>query len=258
MLPLAHFYPNTPLIFAHRGASADAPENTLRAFGLALEQGADALELDVTLSADGVPVVIHDDTLDRTTNGRGLVRRHRLAELKALDAGYPALFGDKFAGARLPTLDEVFAAYGHQTLINVELKQDRAAGRALAPAVIGLITRHGLAERVLISSFQFSSLRQIRALEPALPIALLYAVAAGGARLVRWLNTDLHPEAHHPGCYTLSPEQVPWFHAQGLRVNTWTVNAPEDLRRFALAGADGLITNRPGLAVAVRNEVLAA
>jgi glycerophosphoryl diester phosphodiesterase len=252
MLPIPHLYPHRPAIWAHRGASDDAPENTLAAFALALEQGADGLELDVTLSADGVPVVIHDDTLDRTTNGYGPVRWQTLAALKQLEAGYPAQFGGQFAGERLPTLDEVFAAFGPRTRINVELKQDRAPGRPLAPAVVALIQRHGLARRVIVSSFQFSNLRQVRALDPTLPIGLLYTIATGGARLVRWLTGDLHPEAHHPGCYALAPEQVAWFHAQGLRVNTWTVNAEADLRRFAQAGVDGLITNRPGLAVAVR------
>lgn len=252
MLPLPHLYPRLPAVWAHRGASDDAPENTLRAFGLALEQGADGLELDVTLSADGEPVVIHDDTLDRTTNGHGPVGRHTLAQLKALDAGYPAQFGAQYAGERLPTLDEVFTAYGQQTFINVELKQDRAPGRPLAPRVIALIHQHGLAQRVIVSSFQFSNLRQVRALDPALPIGLLYTLATGGARVVRLLNPDLRPEAHHPGCYTLRPEQVAWYHGHGLRVNTWTVNDEADLRRFALAGVDGLITNRPVLAVAVR------
>jgi glycerophosphoryl diester phosphodiesterase len=230
----------------------------MSAFGLALEQGADGLELDVTLTADGVPVVIHDDTLDRTTSGRGLVGRHTLAELKSLQAGYPGRFGLRFAGECLPTLDEVFAAYGQQTLINVEIKQDRAPGRPLVPAVVALIHRHRLEQRVLVSSFQFSNLRQVRALNPALPIALLYTVAAGGARLVRWLNADLHPEAHHPGYYALDPELVAWYHAQGLRVNIWTVNDEADMRRFVLAGVDGLITNRPALAVAVRNALAEA
>ena len=259
MLPAAHLYPaQLPAVIAHRGASDDAPENTLSAFALALEQGADGLELDVTLSADGVPVVIHDDTLDRTTNGHGRVGRYTLAELKGLDAGYADQFGAKFAGERLPMLDEVFAAFGQRTVINVELKQDRAPGRPLAPAVVKLIHDHGLAQRVIVSSFQFSNLKQVRSLDPALPIGLLYTVAAGGAQLVRWLTRALQPEAHHPGCYTLTAEQVAWFHAHGLRVNTWTVNEANDLRRFAAAGVDALITNRPGLAVAQRAALATA
>ncbi|MCC7358152.1 MAG: glycerophosphodiester phosphodiesterase [Anaerolineales bacterium] len=138
------------------------------------------------------------------------------------------------------------------------MKQDRAPGRPLAPAVVKLIHDHGLARRVIVSSFQFSNLRQVRALDPALPIGLLYTVAAGGAQLVRWLTAALRPEAHHPGCYTLRPEDIAWFHAHAFRVNTWTVNDAADLRRLAAAGVDALITNHPALAVAERAALSAA
>ncbi len=246
---LAHLYPVAPAIFAHRGASAHAPENTLPAFGLALEQGADGIELDVTLSADGVPVVIHDDTLDRTTTGRGPVAAHTLAQLRSLDAGFPASFGDRFAGTRLPTLDEVLAAYGRQAIFNVELKHDRSPSRGLAAAAVEVIHAHDLGARVIVSSFQFSNLRRVRALDPALPIGLLYVSALFSQRLVRWLNADLHPEAHHPGVYHLSPARLAWYHQHGLRVNAWTVNDPEQMRSLAAAGLDGLITDDPALAV---------
>src|SRR5436853_1370309 len=131
-LGLGYLYPHVPLVLGHRGASGYAPENTLSAFNLAMDQGADGVELDVTLSADGVPVVIHDDTLDRTTSGHGPVGALTLAQLKRLDAGYAAQFGKQFAGERLPTLAEVFAAYGQRTFINVELKHDHSPGRLLA------------------------------------------------------------------------------------------------------------------------------
>jgi glycerophosphoryl diester phosphodiesterase len=246
---LAHFYPVTPLIFAHRGASAHAPENTLPAFGLALEQGADGIELDVTLSADGVPIVIHDDTLDRTTTGRGPVAARTLAELRALDAGFPASFGDRHVGTHLPTLDEVFGAYGQQALFNVELKHDRSSGRRLAAATVSVIGAHAMQRRVLISSFQFSNLRRVRALDPNLPIGLLYVSAAFSRRLVRWLTASLRPEAHHPSTYLLTPSTVAWYHEHGLRVNTWTVNDAEAMRTLAAAGVDGLITDDPALAL---------
>lgn len=252
MLPAAHLYPQTPLILGHRGASAYAPENTLAAFGRALALGADGFELDVTLSADGVPVVIHDDTLDRTTNGRGPVSGLALAELKQLDAGYAARYGAAFAGEPLPTLDEVFAAYGQRAIINVELKSDRTAGRQLAARVVDRVRAHGLEARVLISSFQFSNLKRVRALDPALPIGLLYMSAAGGARLVRCLTPRLAPEAHHPGHTALTAAAIEWYHRQQLRVNTWTVNAEAELRRLTVAGVDGLITDRPDLAAALR------
>jgi glycerophosphoryl diester phosphodiesterase len=256
-LPLADLYTRTPLIFGHRGASADAPENTLAAFGQALAQGADGFELDVTLSADGVPVVIHDDTLDRTTNGRGPVGGQTVAALKRLEAGYPERFGQQFAGERVPTLDEVLAAFGDQALINIELKHDRSPGRRLAAEVAALVHAHRLSKRVILSSFQFSNLRRVRALDPGLPIGLLYVSALGGARLVRWLAAGLRPEAHHPGCYTLRPVALSWFHENGLRVNTWTVNDDDDLRRLAAAGADGLITDHPGRAVRIRDALAA-
>ena len=155
-LKLANLYPRTPLVFGHRGASAYAPENTLAAFRLALEQGADGVELDVILSADGVPVVIHDDTLDRTTNGHGPVSRLTLGELKRLAAGYPARFGAQFSAERIPTLAEVFETCGAQTVINIELKHDRSPGRQLAGRVVELIHAHGRPGRIIVSSFQFS------------------------------------------------------------------------------------------------------
>src|SRR5512139_1857475 len=115
-----------PIIFAHRGASAHAPENTLAAFELALAQQADAIELDVKLSADGRVIVIHDSTVDRTTDGHGKVKDMSLADLKALDAG--SFFSSEFAGEKIPTLDEVFEAVGRRTFINIELKNHRTRG----------------------------------------------------------------------------------------------------------------------------------
>ena len=257
-LGLGHLYRHTPLIFGHRGASAYAPENTLTAFNLALGQGADGVELDVTLSADGVPVVIHDDTLDRTTNGQGPVDRLSLAALKRLDAGYPSHFGRKFPDERIPTLAEVFAGLPPQAIINVELKHDRSPGRELAGRVVALIHEYGMGRRVLISSFQFSSLRRVKALGSALPVGLLYSSVLSGPRLARCLAGALPHEAHHPSHERLSAASVAWYHAHGLRVNTWTVDDEADLRRLAAAGVDGLITNRPDVAVSATARAEAA
>ena len=129
-----------PVIFAHRGASAHAPENTLAAFELALAQQADALELDVKLSADGHVVVIHDATVDRTTNGHGRVRDLSLADLKKLDAG--SFFSQAFAGENIPTLDEVFESFGKRTFINVELTNYSTPGDALVESVCMLVKKH--------------------------------------------------------------------------------------------------------------------
>ena len=249
---LSNLYPRTPLILGHRGASAEAPENTLAAFRLALEQGADGIELDVTLTADGAVVVIHDDRLDRTTTGQGLVGRLTLAEIRACEAGYPARFGGRFPGLRVPTLAEVFEACGDHAIINIELKHDHSPGRQLARRVVELIHAHGWQRRVLLSSFQFSSLGRVKALDPSLPVALLYMAPVFGPRLAECLARRLPHEAHHPAARGLSANDIAWYHQHNLRVNAWTVDDEAELRRLALAGVDGLITNRPEVAVRVR------
>ena len=254
-LPLANLYPRTPLVLGHRGASKYAPENTLAAFRLALEQRADGLELDVILSADGVPVVIHDDTLDRTTNGHGPVSRLTLAELKKLEAGYPARFGEQFPTERIPTLAEVFDACGDQLVINIELKYDRSPGRQLAGRVVDLIHVHHRQDRVIVSSFQFSSLGRVKALDRDLPVGLLYMTPIFGPRLAQCVAGRLPHEAHHPPAAGLTTQQVAWYHQHGLRVNAWTVDDEPEMRRLALAGVDGLITNRPDRAVSVCEQL---
>jgi len=138
-----------PLVFAHRGASHAAPQNTLAAFQEAARLGADGIELDVHLSADGVPVVIHNDTVNATTDGHGLVGELSLAQLKALDAG--SSFGPAFAGERIPTLAEVFEAVGRKLLINVELKAQKNATVELENTVAALVPRMGMAGRVWFS-----------------------------------------------------------------------------------------------------------
>jgi glycerophosphoryl diester phosphodiesterase len=251
-LGLTNLYPRTPLVLGHRGAAADAPENTLAAFELALEQGADGIELDVTLTADGAPVVIHDDTLERTTNGHGPVGALTLAELKTLEAGYPAKFGQRFRGLRVPTLSEVFQAAGEPAIVQVEIKHDRSRGRQLAQRVVEVIRERGREGRVLISSFQFSSLGRVKALDPDLPVALLYQRPSCGPRLAKLLAGRLPHEAHNPSAERLTAADIAWYHERGLRVNAWTVDDEAEMRRLFAGGVDGLITNRPDLAMRVR------
>ena len=142
---------NKPKIFAHRGASAYAPENTMAAFSLAVHQGADAIELDAKLSADGYVVVMHDDTVDRTTNGTGRVSSLSLAELQKLDAG--SKFPPLFKSEKVPTLEEVYETLGRKILINVELTNYSTPMDDLPDKVIALVKKFNLEERVLLSSF---------------------------------------------------------------------------------------------------------
>ena len=253
LMALSHLYSHVPLILGHRGASADAPENTLAAFRLALAQGADGVELDVTLSADDVPVVIHDDTLERTTTGAGRVHDFTLAQLKQLDAGYPAKFGQQFAGERLPTLAEVFADIGARAIINVELKRDPSAEQALAAKALALIREHGMTQRVIVSSFHYENLRRVRALAAELPLGLLYDPAEPWRIAQAWLTAGVRAEAHHPYFPLFNAATRGLYRARGARVNVWTVNSEADLRAQMALGVEGLITNVPALAVRLRD-----
>lgn len=252
---LLHLYPKIPLLLGHRGASAYAPENTLAAFRRALDLGADGFELDVTLSADAVPVVIHDDTVDRTTDGEGRVDRLTLAQLKQLDAGYWAKFGAEFAGERIPALAEVFAELGQRALINVELKEDPSPDRKLAEKVVALIHEHGVAERVVVSSFYYDNLRRVKAVAPMLPVGLLYSPNEPLRMLRAWLGPGVRAEAHHPYYRLINAATLRWYHVRGYRVNVWTVNAEADLARLVRLGVDGIITDRPDVALRIRQQL---
>jgi glycerophosphoryl diester phosphodiesterase len=246
MPALDHLYLRTPAIIAHRGASAAAPENTLAAFNLAVALNADAVELDVKLSKDGVPVVMHDATVDRTTDGKGRVSDLTLADLKALDAG--SWKEAKFAGERVPRLAEVFEAVSSRIWINVELTNYTTRGDGLAAVVVGLIQQMKLQNRVLLSSFDPLNLRKVRQLDPSLPVAQLTSHDQPIFLREAWLAFFIPHEARHPEDVQLGQKGVAYFKKRGYRVNVWTVNNPDDLRRLADEGVDGLITDVPDIA----------
>jgi glycerophosphoryl diester phosphodiesterase len=233
------------LNIAHRGASTAAPANTLSAFEKAVELGADGIELDVHLSADGVPVVIHDWTVDATTDGTGRVADLSLAALKELDAG--SRFGPAFAGERIPTLEEVFAAVGRPLLVNVELKVPSGRDRGLEEAVAALVERHGLASRAFVSSFDPHALRRMRRVAPHLPLGFLYSPTPSSCltRARAGLMRDLRPEAMNPYWMLVRRGTVRRAHARGRRIVPWTVDDEAAMRRLAGWGVDGIITNRP-------------
>lgn len=241
-----------PTIFAHRGASAYAPENTLAAFELALAQGAEAIELDVKLSADGHAVVIHDATVDRTTDGRGRVSDMSLAELRSLDAG--AFFDPKFRGEKVPTLEEVFEAFGKRSFINVELTNYKTPGDHLVESVCMLIKKFGLQKQILFSSFRASNLSKARALLPDVPRGLL----ALGGFLGAWARSFGFAfgryQALHPNLKDVTPQQIRRVHRLGRRVHVWTVNAADDMHRLFHWDVDAIFTDDPKLAVQVRKE----
>lgn len=241
-----------PVIFAHRGASAHAPENTLAAFELALTQNADAIELDVKLSADGRAVVIHDPTVDRTTGSHGRVKDLSLEQLRSLNAGRN--FSERSDGEKIPLLEEVFEALGKRTFINVELTNYSTPRDLLVETVCMLVKQFGLQQHVMFSSFFASNLSKARLYLPEVPRGLL----AFDGWLGSWarsfgFNFGKY-QALHPYLKDVTSQQVQRVHRLNRRIHVWTVNAAEDMRRLFHWGVDGIFTDDPQLAVQVRSE----
>jgi len=241
-----------PIIIAHRGASAHAPENTLAAFELALAEGADAIEMDAKLSADGHAVAIHDMTVDRTTGAHGKVKELTLASLRALDAG--SLFSASFHSEKIPLLEEVFEAVGKRAFINVELTNYNAPNDHLVETVCMLVKKFALQKRVLFSSFFASNLSKARGLLPEAPRGLLAFPGLLGAWARSFGFAFGNYQALHPNVKDATHPQVKRAHRLNRRVHVWTVNAEEDMRRLFSWGVDGIITDDPQLAVLVRGE----
>lgn len=244
----------SPIIFAHRGASAHAPENTLAAFELAVEQGADGIELDVKLSADGHVVVIHDTTVDRTTGASGHVKDMTLADLRALDAG--SSFSDKFKNEKIPTLEEVFETVGEKTFINIELTNYKTPRDHLVESVCMLVKRLGLQKRVLFSSFLASNLSSTRSYLSNVPTGLLALPGVLGAWQRSFGFAFGKYDALHPYIKNATQQHIYFVHRLNRRAHVWTVNKEEDMRRLFKWGVDGIFTDDPLLAVKVRGEVL--
>ena len=240
---------NSPLLLGHRGARNYAPENTLASFTLALEQGADGVELDAKLSADGVVVVHHDETVNRTTNGTGWLTRLPLAALRELDAG--SFFSEKFRGEKIPTLDEVFESIGKRAAINVELTNYSTPYDRLVEKTCELIRRHALQKSIIFSSFSAGNLRKAARFLPEVPRGLL----TRGGLIGLWgrsFGFDFGDYAAlHPYLTDVTAQQVQRVHRLGRKINVWTANTEDDIRRLIGWGVDGIITDDPVLAVRV-------
>jgi glycerophosphoryl diester phosphodiesterase len=232
------------LNFAHRGASHEAPANTLAAFTRAAELGADGIELDVQLSRDGKVVVIHNLLVDATTDGKGRVRDKTLAQLKELDAG--AWFSPAHAGQRIPTLGQVIDAVGQRLLLNVELKVQGGQDDGLAAACVRVLRERELLERVVVSSFSRLAIRRVRLIEPRLAIGYLYYVDPLLAKRP-WPKGIAQPDALHPHHRLIDECYVRWARERGYRIHTWTVDDPGRMRHLVRLGVDMIITNRPEL-----------
>lgn len=237
------------IVLGHRGASGYAPENTLEAFKLAMDMGADGFELDVHLSKDGELVVIHDETVDRTTDGTGFVGEMTLAELKALDASNHK---EAYKGAKIPTLAEVYDLIRDTNhIVNVEIKTDNIFYPQLEEKVLALEKKMGMEGRIVYSSFNHYTVKKIRALAPDAQIGMLF-----GDVLVEPYDYCKSVGANllHPSKANLN---VPGFAEKakeaGLGMNVWTVNEVEYMEKCLACGA-GIVTNYPDIAVKLRNK----
>jgi glycerophosphoryl diester phosphodiesterase len=235
-----------PIIIAHRGDKTHAPENTLSAFKLAAENGADAIEFDVKLTADGRVIVLHDPTVNRTTNGMGKISQLPFAAVRDLDAG--AWFSEKFQGERIPTLDEVLETVGRRLYINIELTNYVTPGDGLVPKVVDVVKKHGLLDQMLFSSFFARNLNITRSLLPEVPCGLLCmrGILGSWGRAFTWRG-DYY--GLHPFFTDVDPGLVYRVQAAGKRVYVWTVNPEEDLKRMIGLGVDAIITDNPVLAL---------
>lgn len=232
------------LVWAHRGASAYRPENTLEAFELAVSQKADGVELDVQLTKDGELAVVHDETLERVSNGSGFVKDYTLAELKALnfDKTHP-----EFAGTKMPTLKEVYELLKPTGLtVNVELKTGIFPYPGIEEKVLSLAAEMGMEDRIIYSSFGHQSLITLKKLNPSVTTGLLYSDGWIGvpqyAKNVVGVNA-LHPALYHMADGTLIKEA----RALGQKVHVWTVDEPQYMKLLLDIGVDALITNVPDL-----------
>ncbi len=230
------------LIFGHRGASADAPMNTIPAFDLAAEQGADGIELDVQISADDQLVVIHDKTVDATTNGTGLVKAQTLGDLQALDAG--GWKSDTYAGTMIPTLDDVFEAVGQRLFINVEIKTTTWRKTGIEALVAACIQRHNMSKRVIVSSFNPLALRRYQRIDDTMIGLLTAPDIMLFARALAW---GLPYTAYHPHERTVNPSMVQTLKKKGKFINVWTINDVQRARVLRDMGVNTIMTDKPGL-----------
>jgi glycerophosphoryl diester phosphodiesterase len=242
----------TPAIFAHRGASAYAPENTLPAFQLALDQDADGIELDVTLSADNQIVVIHDATIDRTTNGNGKVKRMSYAAIRQFDAG--RWFGEAFTGTHIPTLDEVLSLVGDRIITNIEIKPFYFPMRKLANRVAEAVRQHGLENSVIFSSFNPRALVTIHKLLPSAAVGFLLMPGSLGTLAKSLFGKSVPYRSLHPHYSAVTPEMIQDAREKGTKIFAYTINHVKDMRYLFDMGIDGIITNDPPLAIRVRSE----
>lgn len=231
------------LVFGHRGARGYAPENTMKSFLMAAEMGVDGVELDVHLSKDGELVVIHDDMVDRTTDGHGRVRDFTVGELKKLDAG--SKFGREWKGARIPTLGEVFDGLG-RTEYRIELKHSGKVYPRVEEKLVSFVRDSGLLRHVEITSFDYDALEAVRRLDGSIRTGV---IMHGKARWFIPVARKLGCAWMHANSDLVAEDDVSAAHRKGFKLGMWTVNDEKSAERAVRLGVDGVTSDFPDAVV---------
>lgn len=232
------------ILFAHRGASAYAPENTLAAFELAIKEGCTAVELDIHLTKDKKVVVCHDETVDRTTNGTGKISELTLEEIQSLDAG--SWFSKEFIGEKIPTLNEVFEVLPKDTFFNIEIKKESSEDAELEKLLVDYIRNTDRVSNTVISSFNHVSLQKISRLAPEIRIgALIWAEMLNVTNYLKSDNFSVY--SAHLKYSTLNPKVIKSLKDNNIKVYPWTVNDANIAKDLIEMGVDGIITNYPNI-----------
>lgn len=237
-------------IYAHRGASGYAPENTLEAFELAIVQKADGIETDVHQTKDGVLVLMHDERIDRTTNGKGYIKDYTYQELLEFNANNG---NKKYSFCKIPLLEQLLVLVKkHHLLLNIEIKTDIIFYPMIEDKVVAMVHKYQVQNQVLYSSFNHYSMMKIKQLDKEARVSLLYE----GELYQPWKYASaLEVEGLHPSLPNLVIENyVAMCHLYDLVVNVWTINKKEDVKKMKALGVDGIFTNFPDIALQIQKE----
>lgn len=229
------------IVYAHRGASGSAPENTMAAFKKAVEMGSHGIECDVQMTKDGRLVICHDEQLDRTTNSKGLIKDKTFEELKSLDAG--SWFGKGYEGQRIPLLEELLDLVKKSGIyINIELKNGIVLYEGMEELVISMVKDFGLQDKTILSSFNHYSLFEVKQKHPEIFTGALYM--EGLYHPWEYLKS-ISCDCAHPFYMAIKPEIAKGLIEQGYSINTFTVDDPNTAAMLIKAGVEGIITNHP-------------
>ncbi|MGO1652341.1 glycerophosphodiester phosphodiesterase [Senegalia sp. (in: firmicutes)] len=239
-----------PIIYAHRGAKGYRPENTMAAFKLAMEMGADGIETDIHLSKDGYLVLIHDEKIDRTTTKKGYIKDMTLDQIKLLDAG--SKFSEEFAGEEIPTLEELIILTKNTNIIlNIEIKNNKMNYPRIEEKLVELIKKYKIEERVIISSFNHNTIYKIKELDENLKTGILYS--RNIKRPIRFAK-NIRANALHPKHKRVDFKLMIKAKLMGLEINTFTINNTKQMNKMFKYRVDGIITDYPDKAIEFRKR----